>query len=261
MTSIAKRCEWIDTAKGIAIFLVVLGHSVQYYLCKDNNEGHVIWRFIYSFHMPFFFILSGYVIGLKPLVINVKGKAKRLLIPYFMWALVNFFAVSIIDGVELSKIWDYIYTPSKGGLWYLWALFFIYTIHAIIACLVQNKYMRIFAFISLATLLFFISNIINGHFGFSEISKYFPYYVIGCYLGRMSFLQEGPNIKHGMIILLGGMGTLFIALFGINHICILSSIYKFILALTFSMVFLVLARSISSSCIFYPPYICLQNKH
>mgnify|MGYP003390861439 CR=1 FL=1 len=46
-----KRIEEIDLAKGIAIIMVVLGHS-----CISRN---IITQIINSFHMPFFFIVSG----------------------------------------------------------------------------------------------------------------------------------------------------------------------------------------------------------
>lgn len=48
----AKRIEYLDYAKGIGIILVVLGHI----LIKGN-----IKIYIYSFHMPLFFIISGYL--------------------------------------------------------------------------------------------------------------------------------------------------------------------------------------------------------
>lgn len=43
-----KRNQWVDIAKGIAIILMVLGHTA----IPDSLS-----RFIYSFHMPFFYSL------------------------------------------------------------------------------------------------------------------------------------------------------------------------------------------------------------
>lgn len=47
---IKKRILWIDVLRGIAMFLVVYGHTSQ------NAE---IKKYIYAFHMPLFFIISG----------------------------------------------------------------------------------------------------------------------------------------------------------------------------------------------------------
>ena len=47
-----KRIEWIDVSKGITIILMMIGHYVPY--------GSQVRNFIFAFHMPLFFILSGY---------------------------------------------------------------------------------------------------------------------------------------------------------------------------------------------------------
>lgn len=52
-----KRIEWIDIVKFIGIFLVILGHSIS----ADNKQLEVYRNFIYSFHMPLFIFISGYL--------------------------------------------------------------------------------------------------------------------------------------------------------------------------------------------------------
>lgn len=52
-----KRFREIDVARGIVILLVVLGHLVAF----DN----FLWSWIFSFHMPFFFFVSGYCTNTK----------------------------------------------------------------------------------------------------------------------------------------------------------------------------------------------------
>ena len=47
-----KRIEWVDIAKGIGIFLMVMGHTG---IPRIGNQ----W--IYSFHMPLFFFISGFL--------------------------------------------------------------------------------------------------------------------------------------------------------------------------------------------------------
>ena len=58
-----ERIKWIDTAKGIAIVLVVIGHVVQSYHNVNLYEDSVLFnfssRFVYSFHMPLFMLVSG----------------------------------------------------------------------------------------------------------------------------------------------------------------------------------------------------------
>ena len=68
------RLVWIDIAKGIAILLVITGHTV--------SVGSPLVPMIFMFHMPLFFIMAGYTYKLKPLKTVALTSAKRLLIPY-----------------------------------------------------------------------------------------------------------------------------------------------------------------------------------
>ncbi len=77
-----KRIEWLDIAKGMAIFLVVLGHSGE-----SPIKGYV-----YAFHMPLFFMLAGYTTALsytrrKSPQSFIKGRFVSLFVPMVTWAL------------------------------------------------------------------------------------------------------------------------------------------------------------------------------
>lgn len=50
-----ERLDYIDRLKGIAIYLVVVGHLIQFNVV--NFEHNVLFCFIYSFHMPLFMLL------------------------------------------------------------------------------------------------------------------------------------------------------------------------------------------------------------
>lgn len=52
-----ERETYIDIAKGIGIILVVIGHL--------HGINHIIHDFFYLFHMPLFFIISGYLYNHK----------------------------------------------------------------------------------------------------------------------------------------------------------------------------------------------------
>ncbi|MDE5968902.1 MAG: acyltransferase family protein [Muribaculaceae bacterium] len=55
-----NRVVWLDILKCMAIFLVLWGHSIQY-LRSDSPFDDPVFRFIYSFHMPLFMALSGFL--------------------------------------------------------------------------------------------------------------------------------------------------------------------------------------------------------
>ena len=144
-----KIIHTVILAKGIAIILVVIGH----YFPENSPDYWIHVRdFIYLFHMPLFFILSGYLfqfssinnINLFPGLI-IK-KIKRLIVPFLTVAAI-FILVKIIIGsflslqhpVTLSSIRQLFINPSHSFaplLWFLYTLFFIQILYQGILCFV-----------------------------------------------------------------------------------------------------------------------------
>ena len=77
-----KRIEWIDYAKVIGIWLVVLGHILNAGR-PIESELHTL---IYSFHMPFFFFVSGLLFSTKDMGFGAfaVSKIKSLIVPYIL---------------------------------------------------------------------------------------------------------------------------------------------------------------------------------
>ena len=70
-----KRIEYVDILKGIGIICVLLGHNL---VVQDDGQLPEIMRYIiYSFHMPLFFFLSGYVFSTKVNWTNFIKKKRR----------------------------------------------------------------------------------------------------------------------------------------------------------------------------------------
>ena len=67
MTGIKKeRNVLIDVVKAFAIISVVIGHGIQYgfsadYLRSGAYFDNVLFKIIYSYHMPLFMLISGYL--------------------------------------------------------------------------------------------------------------------------------------------------------------------------------------------------------
>lgn len=70
------RLDWVDKAKGIGILLVIYGHNYPF-----------AESYIYGFHMPLFFFISGMFHPDKIDYNSIKKRFKSLIIPYFIWAL------------------------------------------------------------------------------------------------------------------------------------------------------------------------------
>ena len=58
-----KYYTWINIARGIGMILVVLGHAADDTWIRSENNNYIakfVIDFIYSFHMPLFFFISGF---------------------------------------------------------------------------------------------------------------------------------------------------------------------------------------------------------
>lgn len=75
------RLPWLDAAKGIGIIFVVMGHIVT---------DPLLGRFIYSFHMPLFFFLSGIAFNFSRQEQFIRRHARSLLLPYFTFCILSF---------------------------------------------------------------------------------------------------------------------------------------------------------------------------
>lgn len=121
----SQRIAWIDSAKAIGILLVIFGHS---YSCRLTG-----W--IYSFHMPLFFFLSGVTFRPeKSFAEFAAHKARRLLLPYLGYAILRFAylcALALAGGngnlIPRYALGIFICLRNSDysvGLWFLPLLFF-----------------------------------------------------------------------------------------------------------------------------------------
>lgn len=69
----SSRLNWIDYGKGIGIIFVVYGHVIKGLITPgliDERFYYYSVNFVYSFHMPLFFILFGYLFFLQNYLSN-----------------------------------------------------------------------------------------------------------------------------------------------------------------------------------------------
>ena len=83
-----SRLTVLDSLRGFGILLVVLGHT-------SRSAGLVSW--IFSFHMPLFFIISGMLFHERQFLDSFKKKVARLLIPYLFFGIVTFVYWALIE--------------------------------------------------------------------------------------------------------------------------------------------------------------------
>ena len=89
------RRTYINLVRGAAIFLMLWGHCVQYCAGKQFDfYENAAFKFIYSFHMPLFMLISGYLFffsaSKRSLPELIASRAKGLLHPILMCTVFNF---------------------------------------------------------------------------------------------------------------------------------------------------------------------------
>lgn len=103
-----QRIEWVDRAKGIGIILVILGHVTF------PNEVKTL---LYSFHMPLFFFLAGYVYKINN---NISfreyfiKKAKVLLLPAYFFTVINLIWTIMLSIINNGQVNINIYRKILG---------------------------------------------------------------------------------------------------------------------------------------------------
>ena len=123
-----KRLEYIDVAKFVAIFLVILCHAIG----GDGEIRHIG----YSFHLPIFFILNGITLRIKedePFGMYLQRKMKSYLIPIFCLGILCIFAEMMMASIrgtpyEINYIGNMIINLIEQKrvfpLWFVGSLFF-----------------------------------------------------------------------------------------------------------------------------------------
>lgn len=132
----AQRIDTFDILKGIGIILMIIGHA--------TGKIPYLRDFIFSFHMPLFFLVSGYFFkpsGWKELLVK---NSKRLLVPYLFTALLIMVHMLLYHWYHNGDVMNVLITrlraivlgsgtpkvlgwgPAIGALWFLLAMFWSY---------------------------------------------------------------------------------------------------------------------------------------
>lgn len=122
-----ERNENIDAVRGGAIILVVLGHVIQYIYAPADYENNIVYNIIYSFHMPLFMFLSGYLAYRTDRELDktwIKKRFCALVIPYVVWIILAYFLEGYAgEGKLFEWFRDGVLYVTNGAPWFLWVLF------------------------------------------------------------------------------------------------------------------------------------------
>jgi fucose 4-O-acetylase-like acetyltransferase len=197
----ATRLHEVDVAKGIAIFLVVVGHIVlSNHLPKDADWYLWIQKAVYRFHMPFFMFLSGFVIGYNYFPIEnlpqycafVWKKFVRLFPAYAMVGTLiligkigaaRFVHVDNVPTEFIGGAIDILTRPDESvarGLWYVYTLFQLAAVYPLLQLVFKN-----YVFVAgMLTLPLSSAFGFTESFGLHQFAEYLPFFLIGAGMHR-----------------------------------------------------------------------------
>lgn len=214
----SKKMNWIDVAKGICIICIILGHM-------GNN---LAVKIVYAFHIPVFFILSGYTMKREKLDNQyIKKKFSRLMIPYFTTCLF----ITIMDIIKSICLFqdETIMTGSTviknnlirmffasgantqfgaieigtriGAIWFLPAIFFALILSKIMINNSWKFFEKMIVSIVLATISCVLAKFIWLPFSIQSAFLAIPFVLLGYYLKEKDIIKN-IRIKETIVFLI-----------------------------------------------------------
>jgi fucose 4-O-acetylase-like acetyltransferase len=194
-----QRESWVDYAKAIGIILVVYGHVARglhnSQITMNEHFYKLADNFVYSFHMPLFFFLSGlyFVKSFDKRTTKefVFSKIDTIVYPYILWSLIQGLTEATLSAytngtVTYAEVFVLLWQPRQQ-FWFLYALVLIFLFSAIIYRYVKINKTNTFLLMS------FVLLISKSYIPWTLYTNYIFTYLI--YFAAGMFFQE-HNIKN-----------------------------------------------------------------
>jgi len=197
-----NRINWIDWAKVFTMILVVFGH------CSFTNVDLIYKNLVYSFHVPLFFLLSGYLHKDSKIFISyLKKNIRSLIVPYILLNALVLFAFLLPEMIiqnnysRLLKMIFYFFVgyghAPAGPCWFLICLFLI-KIYSFFILKTSCKY-QVLITIILPCIAFVFISIFGKSFAHNSLTSplasftSFIFFIIGFYLKQKDIIKKLQN--------------------------------------------------------------------
>lgn len=140
-----NRLAWVDASKGIGIVLVVYGHVLRGLMSAGIVAADGVYKtidsWIYTFHMPLFFFISGLFFCNSysrqgPLVI--ASRIDTVAWPYVTWSIIQGLLHTALSSLTnrplgLQDVTEFLWTP-RAQFWFLYVLFLLEAAYTLLFC-------------------------------------------------------------------------------------------------------------------------------
>ena len=206
-----NRNQFVDIMRGIAMLLVVLGHTMTG--CTANSQSSFLFNIIWSLQMPLFILISGYVTKYSRPISDGNGLwkyVKRRTVAYMLpWAVWSFLVRGIIFGQDGFLNVKHLLWNMDSGYWFLatiWTISMIFGVASFVAeraskeNLLKKQIVLLGCYLAGMVLLVGIGVILGLSFFAIKLTLYYmPFYYAGFLYGQFDDRMKESETGKKMI--------------------------------------------------------------
>lgn len=211
MEKAENRNQYVDIMRGIAMLLVVLGHTMTG--CTVDSQKSFLFNIIWSLQMPLFILISGFVTKYSRPISDGKGLwkyVKRRTVAYMLpWVVWSFLVRGIIFGEDGFLNVKHLLWNMDSGYWFLatiWTISMIFGIASFIAervskeNLLKKQTVLLGCYLVGMVLLVGIGAILGLSFFAIKLTLYYmPFYYAGFLYGQFDDRMKESDTGKKMI--------------------------------------------------------------
>lgn len=213
----AERLSWLDVLKGIGIVLVAIGHIYS---------NRTVFNWLYSFHMPLFFLAAGWVYKEKSVLTDIKRRIQTIVVPYFSFGLLVLLYWQVIERRFRNS--DMSFMDSLLGLFsgcydnldfdvHLWFLPCFFVTVALFNILVNLGGRKIAYVVSaLMSLIYVVLPMPELPWGINRVFKYIGFYAVGVFLAGRETKIADRNVGTGVAAVVLLTVNFFLSLYNLT---------------------------------------------
>lgn len=220
-----KESFYWDLVKGIAVFLMLWGHCIQY--CTLGNISWIedsVFRFIYTFHMPVFMLVSGYLFSYsfrkrtlgELLEHRIRGMLHPIVMATFLGNVLMLIPSYFLSG-RADILFGNLFAGIGNDLWFLWAVLYCSLLVAVCCKQTKNLCVQVLTVILCGGVILLVPQ-------WNMTLFMYPYFVVGFFAGmyRKQALRLYRILKYVMLVVF----PVLVTFYETKHLIYVTPIYS-----------------------------------